>query len=535
MTRLLTLLRTRLALRTTAIILMIVGLLGLLFMSGAVYLSAKSEQRKQVERLEELLSTVERTAQVACFLGDQHFGEEVIDGLLSNRVVNAARIRLGDGSLLAQGRSEGVELDGSSVARVIMSPFDAEDAVCSITLTPNQQRIDALVRESSLFIGLVLVLQLTGIGICVVLVVVRFVTRPITGISHRLSELEAETGQKLKIPRGNQGDEIGQLVTSVNAMIDNLVETLGKERRLRLAREVEERRYRAIFDNVEAGIFELDDEGWIRAANPAFRTLFDIIGARDLEQYPQALTSLVSSGAPGPEALRGLLEGEQEQRHWEVALGDERQQRWVNLILSPLETGRIQGVAQDITASKTAAAAAERMAITDALTGLGNRRGLDHRLAVIARHHRFYPERGHALLVLDFDHFKQINDTYGHHAGDRVLRHVGDILSQLVRQRDYVARLGGDEFVLLLDGCSRREEVERLLQRFVEQLATPISLPDGEKIVIGASVGIAILGRDTDDPQQAMQYADMAMYAAKRAGRNAWRFHGDDRPEGASR
>ncbi|OLO06146.1 sensor domain-containing diguanylate cyclase [Salinicola socius] len=525
MPRLLLLLHTRLALRTTAIILLIVTLLGVVFLSLAVYLRAESVQQEQQSRIQELLTTVERTAQVGCFLGDRHLAQEVTDGLLSNNIVNAVSIESADGTTLASGRAGQIAPGVTRVTRDVASPFEPQTPVCRITIEPNQAYIDTLVAQASNFIGGALLLQLIGIGFCVVLVVVKFVTRPITGLSHRLSELEAETGQQLQAPKGNRDDEIGQLVISVNAMIDNLVQSLSEERRLRLEREVEERRYRAIFDNVEAGIFELDGAGLIRSANPAFRRLFDISGEMDLESHPVAFASLVSEGEgmAGPFLIDDDAGGHE--RQWEVALENGDQQRWVSLILSPLETGRLQGVAHDVTERKRAADAAERMAMTDPLTGLGNRRGFDHRLAVMARHHRLYPERCHALITLDFDHFKRINDTYGHQVGDLVLSHVGAILADLMRQRDYVARLGGDEFVVLLEGCDQRADVEIVLARFLDRLRVPLKVEDNIDIAIGVSIGVAMLGLDTDDVSQAVQFSDMAMYASKRAGRNTWRFY----------
>lgn len=525
MSRLLLLLHTRLALRTTAIILLIVTLLGVVFLALAVYFRAASVEQDQQARLQELLTTVEKTAQIGCFLGDRQLAQEVTEGLLSNNIVSAVRIETTDGAVLANGRTDQGGPEETHITRAVASPFEPQTSVCRITVEPNQAHIDRLVAQASTFIGGALLLQLLGIGLCVVLVVVRFVTRPITGLSHRLSELEAETGQKLQAPRGNRNDEIGQLVISVNAMIDNLVQSLGEERRLRLEREVEERRYRAIFDNVEAGIFELDGVDLIRSANPAFRRLFDVPAERDLERHPVAFGSLINGGASEAQPLAIDEDASHRERQWEVALGENDRRRWVSLIVSPLETGRLQGVAHDITERKRAADAAEKMAITDPLTGLGNRRGFDHRLAVMARHHRLYPERCHALMMLDFDHFKQINDTHGHQVGDRVLEHVGGILAELVRQRDYVARLGGDEFVVILEGCNQRRDVEALLERFTERLRVPFRMRAGEEIAIGVSIGVAMLGLDTDDPQQAMQFSDMAMYAAKRAGRNTWRFY----------
>lgn len=556
MSRLLLLLHTRLALRTTAIILLIVAILGFVFLSLAVYLRATNVQQTQQVRLQELLTTVERTAQIACFLEDQRMAQEVTEGLLSNNIVSAVTILTSNGQTLASGRAgQPLAADDSMrpVVREITSPFEPGTSVCRITLEPDQAQVDAMVTEASIFIGGALLLQLIGIGFCVVLVVVRFVTRPITGISHRLSELEAETGQKLQAPGGNKDDEIGQLVASVNAMIDNLVESLGEERRLRLAREIEERRYRAIFDNVEAGLFELDGVGLMRSANPAFRRLFGIDMTRDLDLDPIAFDTLASDYVVAPEAqapdehrpAEGVLEagsfgadrlgmeqlgaiqleGGQREYLCEVVPGTGETSRWVSLLVNPLEAGRLQGVAHDVTERKHAAETAEQMAVTDSLTGLGNRRGFDHRLAVMGRHHRLYPGRRHAVLMLDFDHFKQINDTYGHQAGDRVLRHVGKIIAGLLRQRDYVARLGGDEFVILLEGSGRHEDVESLIERLLLRLEKPIELRDGDRVRLGVSIGVATLGIDTEDPQQAVQFADMAMYTAKRAGRNTWRFY----------
>ncbi|RKR07490.1 PAS domain S-box-containing protein/diguanylate cyclase (GGDEF)-like protein [Kushneria sinocarnis] len=523
MAHLIELFRTRLALRTAAIILLMVALLGAGFLVLAVEIRADSEQRAQYTRIEELLSTVERTTQIACFLGDRELAGEVADGLLVNRIVREVRIIRQTGDVLADARSEQGRT-GPAISRAVYSPFEQAQPLCRIALIPDQQRIDDAVFEASRFLAVALLLQLAGVGLCVVLVVVHFVTRPITGISHRLSRLEAETGHKLQAPRGNQHDEIGQLVASVNAMIDHLVSSLSEERRLRLEREVEERRYRTIFDSVEAGIFELDGEGRIVVANPAFRRLFRLAEECDPVRRRVALTELAGDGGPSIEELVHHSEPGRA-RQWELALGSGTLRRWISILLNRLEEGRLQGVAHDITERKMATDAAERLAITDPLTGLGNRLGMERRLAVIARHHRLYPERPHALVVLDFDHFKHVNDTWGHQAGDRVLEHVAALLTTLVGQRDYLARQGGDEFVMVLEGQGQRDQVAALLARFIELLADPIELDEEVRIRMGASIGVAILGLDTEDVQEALHFADQAMYRAKRAGRNNWRFH----------
>ncbi|REC94250.1 sensor domain-containing diguanylate cyclase [Kushneria indalinina] len=525
MASLMTRFRSRLALRAAASIVAIVGVLGIAFLLTAVHLRAESEKSVQQMRLEGLIATVERTAQIACFLDDAQLAGEVTQGLLSNRIVREARLIRHDGSALAD-RVTAIDHDsGAPLTRAIESPFEPGQQVCELTLVPDQDWIDSMVNDATRFLSVALVLQLLGLGVSVILVVFYFVTRPISDISQKLHALEAETGQKLSSPSGHYKDEIGRLVLSVNAMIDRLVSSLSEERRQRLAREIEERRYRTLFDNVEAGIFELDDQGQLLSANPAFCRLF--LGGRPLDPAgpPIAFTALSGEGGPTMQELTSRRARRDSPRQWEMAVGDGKYRRWVSVMVSRLEEGRLQGVAHDITERRRAAEAAEKLAVTDPLTGLGNRLGFERRLDVIQRYQRLHPDRQHALMVLDFDHFKQVNDVYGHHAGDEVLRQIAGMLLATSRQHDYPARLGGDEFVLLLDHRTPLTDLTELAQRLIDSINRPLILASGQQVRLGVSIGIAVLGRDTRDVQTLIQLADQAMYRAKREGRNTWRCH----------
>ncbi|ARS51791.1 diguanylate cyclase domain-containing protein [Kushneria konosiri] len=522
---LLRLFRSRLALRAAASIVVIVGVLGIAFLVSAVHLRAESEKNIQRMRLEGLIATVERTAQIACFLDDTQLAGEVTQGLLSNRIVREARLVRQDGSALADHANANEHQGGAPMTRTIHSPFDPAQEVCRMTLVPDQDWIDSMVNNATRFLSVALVLQLLGIGLSVILVVFYFVTRPISDISQKLHALEAETGQKLPPPGGHYKDEIGKLVSSVNTMIDRLVSSLSEERRQRLAREIEERRYRTLFDNVEAGIFELDGQGRLLSANPAFCRMFLAGTPLDTTAAMITFTSLISEGCPTTQALVSRRARRDSAREWEMAVGEGAGRRWVNVMVSCLEEERLQGVAHDITERRRATENAERLAMTDPLTGLGNRLGFERRLSVIERYHRLHPDHHHALMLLDFDHFKQINDVYGHHAGDEVLQQIADILRVISRQQDFSARLGGDEFVMLLDHRTPREDLAVMAQRLIDSINQPLTLADSQKVQLGISIGIAVLGSDTDDVRTLVQLADQAMYRAKREGRNTWRFH----------
>ncbi|MCX8085885.1 MAG: diguanylate cyclase [Rhodocyclaceae bacterium] len=178
---------------------------------------------------------------------------------------------------------------------------------------------------------------------------------------------------------------------------------------------------------------------------------------------------------------------------------------------------------RDITELKEAEEKIRQLAYFDTLTGLPNRRLLIDRLAhALAQAKRF--ARSMAVMFLDLDRFKQINDTLGHAAGDALLQAVAQRLSGCVRSGDTVARPGGDEFVIVLSEISQPQDAALVAEKILAAFAAPV--PVGQhQLSITTSIGIAVYPvNGPDDVEALMKKADMAMYAAKEAGRNAWRF-----------
>jgi two-component system cell cycle response regulator len=175
-------------------------------------------------------------------------------------------------------------------------------------------------------------------------------------------------------------------------------------------------------------------------------------------------------------------------------------------------------------ASRDQAKMLESLALNDALTGLANRRLLDERLAVALVHAR-RNKSAMALVFLDLDGFKRINDTLGHPAGDVLLKTVAARLMATVREEDTVARLGGDEFVIAMWHLSGADQAEAVAGKVIAALSESYVI-DGHTVGITASAGVGIYPMHGEDAASLMKSADLALYEAKRAGKNAYRVHG---------
>ena len=177
---------------------------------------------------------------------------------------------------------------------------------------------------------------------------------------------------------------------------------------------------------------------------------------------------------------------------------------------------------EDITEQRRSEVRIEYMAHHDALTDLANRVLLNERLEQ-ALGRRIHREEAVAVHHLDLDQFKAVNDTFGHHAGDKLLKSVADRLRGLVRETDTIARMGGDEFVIVQAPITDPAEATALAQRIIASISEPFDL-DGHQATIGASIGIAVGPGDGLLPDRLLRHADLALYRAKGDGRGTFRF-----------
>jgi diguanylate cyclase (GGDEF)-like protein/PAS domain S-box-containing protein len=200
---------------------------------------------------------------------------------------------------------------------------------------------------------------------------------------------------------------------------------------------------------------------------------------------------------------------------------------WVSGVYRPHydASGNIAGViglVRDITERKTAEQQIEYQAYHDALTGLANRRlfqeHLTLALALAGRRRRLV-----AVLFLDLDHFKLVNDTLGHTLGDALLREVGVRLKRAVREGDTVARVGGDEFTIVLQDLEKKEDAASVAQKVIRAVSEPVII-DGHRLYVTTSVGVTVFPDDGEDAETLLKNADNAVYRAKAQGRNTYQM-----------
>lgn len=305
---------------------------------------------------------------------------------------------------------------------------------------------------------------------------------------------------------------------SVWIVEDLSVEKAAREQ-LQLARKV--------FEVNSEAIMVTDTENRIVQVNAAFQVITGYEESEVLGHDPKIL----GSGRHDSSFFRGMWQALIERGHWSGEIWDRRKDgseypKWVRIDTIHDASGCITHyvtVFSDISERKASEERIRHLAQHDALTGLPNRftlaAHLEHALARAER-----SKEAIGLMFIDLDNFKSVNDTLGHHVGDRLLCEVAKRISRSVRKSDIVARIGGDEFVVVLESFKERSDEGLVAQKIIDQLARPVMI-DGHALHTTPSIGIAIYPNDGVCAEDLMKNADVAMYHAKSAGRNNYQFY----------
>lgn len=282
----------------------------------------------------------------------------------------------------------------------------------------------------------------------------------------------------------------------------------------------------AVFNATQEGIMTTNAKLEITAINPAFTRITGYSASDVLGRKP----SILSSGKHDKSFYEQMWLTLNEQGQWAAEIWNKRKDgslypEWLSISVVRDEAGNVQqyiAVISDITERKNQQEKIQYQAYYDALTGLPNRSLLLERISQSLLYSERYKQLS-ALLFIDLDRFKRINDTMGHEAGDALLVEVSARLSQIVRKSDTVSRFGGDEFVVLLNNTVSIEHCTTVAQKIIKEMSKPFII-QGFEIFSGASIGITLLPEDADNAKELLRLADLAMYKAKENGRNQFHY-----------
>jgi diguanylate cyclase (GGDEF)-like protein len=381
-------------------------------------------------------------------------------------------------------------------------------------------------------------ITLVSLSVCIVIMSALFMTLfahlligPIQAATSIAEEVAA--GQLENMVTTERRDEIGRLLTSLGIMQTNLrdreVQAMNllrqKDQTTETLRQIN-LRFDAALNNMPHGLVMCNESGQIVVMNRRFSEIYRIdpdhlgVGCA----FKDVLTFDTTRDHVGVDPKTCLpfdnrfmpSSNERSTRITTIADG-----RTIAVSYEPMQDGGWITIHEDITERRRSEEQVIFLARHDALTGLANRvkflERLDQALALAERGNAF------ALLCLDLDGFKAVNDTFGHPIGDGVLKVVADRLLDIVRESDIVARLGGDEFAILQLGVSTPREAAALARRIVRIVGQPYEV-DGHRATIGTSIGITLIPSDGMHQVQVLKNADLALYRAKQDGRGTWRF-----------
>ena len=311
-----------------------------------------------------------------------------------------------------------------------------------------------------------------------------------------------------------------------------LLSFMGVGARLKHQRQDRERLRQAavVFDCTREGVLVTDCRGTIVHVNRALVEITGYTAAEVLGHRP----NMFKSGRHGPEFYQAVFKSLQESGDWNGEIWNRRKDgevypQWQTVRAITDGKGQVThyvAVFTDISAIKKSQTELTRLAHHDALTDLPNRLLFTDRteqaLASALRH-----SSGCALLMIDLDHFKIVNDSLGHNIGDLLLKRVADRLQRLFGKGFTVARLGGDEFAVLVDNCPRTAEAALAAQQVLEVMKGVFEV-EKHQLFISASVGISVFPRDALNAEQLLRNADSALYKAKKAGREGYAVYTEE-------
>ncbi|WP_370980316.1 diguanylate cyclase domain-containing protein [Agaribacterium sp. ZY112] len=504
-----------------------IAILFALVMSAVSYVSLQKRVALSSESsIDSLIATVYSMASTAAYIEDSELAREVIEGLALNDLISCARLST---ESMTVSSSPLCPAEKTFRRLIISSPWDKSEEVGSLDVFLNHKHVAQQARDQVYYAALVLLSVILLISASISLITYLLVTKPISRMSSQLRMVDFEHNVHL-LKEGGRKDELGVIGKVINLMLVNAKKQIITEQIL--ARKTEEisKHVKLVFDLSDNYLAVCDERLMLRSSNPKFESL--VKAALGENVFELNKDGWLSAFTDQEEELKKSVKAHDDYEHphsieVSVDLKNEKDgtRYYKFTFVKIFVEGNFDSVLVyivDLTEDKKRLVKTEYEASHDDLTQLYNR------LAAVrkARHMLSAHEDGQevAIVFIDLDGFKAINDSLGHDAGDQLLKVVAQRIADSVRKTDIAARWGGDEFLLALS-CVNENQAIMVGEKVLKSIVQPILLKDESgkesEQYVGASIGIAISHEHLSDFSTLSDQADKAMYQVKKSGKNA--------------
>lgn len=533
-------------------------LIGLFFCALQIFWDLQ-EERHQIDRtVNQVLATVRDSATQAAYGLDETLAGRVVSGLFEYEPIEHARLRDDFGNVLAEAKRTRPPSNFSWLTSVMFGRNQHYEV--PLTIGDDNRLVGYL--EVGVDTGLIaagfinraILILVSGIArnaLLALLLTVFFyitLTKPLLRLVNALGDVDPRYPgrRKFVVPLAHKEDELGLLAGSANRLLEAIGENVGQLRDTQLTLMDRESRLRGIMDNVADGVLTIDENFTILEYNPATLQLLGLadntlLSGQDFREFvadpvPATVRALGMSdtrfipNSANADREIALPSGSPEDRVAELTLKTaEGTSLLVSAVFRPMtgaDPAQYTVVLHDVTARRRYEDRLVYMANHDPLTDLPNRSMLETRLRDALSDLMARPPQDRtatAILFIDLDRFKLINDSLGHDVGDLVLQAVAKRLRGVIRRSDTIGRLGGDEFLIVIPVLRETQEAALLAQGVLDALSTAFDIRE-RQLFIMPSIGIALSPADGEDFPTLLRNADAAMYSAKSRGGGTYHF-----------
>ncbi|WP_370978952.1 putative bifunctional diguanylate cyclase/phosphodiesterase [Agaribacterium sp. ZY112] len=519
-------------------------MIGIVMSAVQIYIDYKSQLIQTEAMINRIIKVATPPAERAVYTLDSELADEVVTGLMQYDFIVEVALKDELGGVVASQKREAISSRTRWLTDLIQEQFVSFEAALSVSRHDSSNGHISFVVDMDAAFARFYQLSAVVIGIGLirssVLVLLLFIvfyhllTKPLIRIASEVKAINPGSPgeQRVSPPKSGRKDELSQLVASTNTLLDSVDIALGKRRAVEVVLRKSEEHVRQIIDSLPVWVGARNRDGHYIFANKALASFLNTSAEAMRGAHVGDFKEFFATDAH--EVIRldaEVIDSGVNAQIWEETWFDHNgKERHMHTHIMPMEfydeTVALV-VSSDITELKVTQELMEHMAYHDALTDLPNRSYLVERLEEEVKKASRRGTFG-ALLFIDLDQFKNINDSLGHPAGDAVLKHVAAQLQESIGDNDIVVRLGGDEFVVVLTELSSNMKTAILCaEDSANRLRASVAQPYYHKeleLHVTASVGIVMFPEEDVSVHELLRYADTAMYQVKAAGRNDVEF-----------